>query len=70
LHRAIRFRGYERVAPARITVKKAAVETIYNVIAPALLKAGVRPFIIFDDNTFLVLPKDKVKARQVIARVG
>ena len=70
LHRAIRFKGHELVAPVRIAVKNATVETIYNVIAPALLKAGVKPFLVLNDNTFLVLPKDKVKTRQVIARVG
>lgn len=68
VHKAIRFNGHEEEALIRIRVKNATVETIYNVIAPAILKVGVKPFLIFDNNTFLVLPKDKIKVQEVIAR--
>ena len=69
-HKAIRFNGNEKDVLVRIIVKNVTVETIYNVIAPAILKAGIKPFLIFNNNTFLILPKDRMKVREVIERVA
>ncbi len=66
LHEAIRFKGHERETLVRIEIKNPTTETVYNCIAPALLKAGIRLFLIFNDNTFLVLPKDEKNAQAVI----
>ena len=65
-HQAIRFKGHKKDVLVSIEIKNATTETVYNCIAPALLKAGIRLFLVFNDNTFLVLPKDEKNAQAAI----
>ena len=66
LHQAIRFKGHKNDVLVSIEIKNSTAETVYNCIAPALLKTGIKLFLVFNDNTFLVLPKDEKNTQAVI----
>ncbi|MBL0310160.1 MAG: hypothetical protein IPP77_10920 [Bacteroidetes bacterium] len=65
-HKAIRFVGHEKTELSIIWVKNVSFKELYNVIATALLKKGVKPFIVLSKVAILTLPENEIVAVEII----